>query len=123
MGEPVPQGGLIYEGSLMMAAAGTVPFYGFELKMFPYAGKRRGMMNLRLATIATTTVLANLPSLWRGQYSNEGIRDILCTDATIRFSRPMPFQIAGDAAGYRDEVRFQMASESVDLVDFSGALH
>lgn len=123
VGEPIKTGELIYKGPLMMAAAGTVPFYGFELKMFPFAGKRRGMMNLRLATMPTHTVLANLSRLWRGEYSHEGLRDILVSDATIRFNRPMPFQIAGDAEGYREEVRFQISPEAVDLVDFTGALH
>lgn len=123
VGDPVATGALLYRGPLMMAAAGTVPFYGFEFKMFPFAGRRRGMMNLRLATVPTTHVLANLPSLWRGQYSHEGIKDFLVADATIRFNRSMPFQIAGDAEGYRDEVRFEMSPQAIDVVDFSGALH
>ncbi len=123
VGEPIPTGGLIYKGPLMLAAAGTVPFYGFELKMFPFAGKRRGMMNLRLSTMGTGTILANLPSLWKGEYTNDGLHDFLVSDATIRFNRPMPFQIAGDAEGYREEVRFQVSPEAVDLVDFTGALH
>jgi hypothetical protein len=32
----------------------------------------------------------------------------------------MPFQIAGDAEGYRDEVTFGVAREQVELVDFTG---
>ncbi len=116
-------GATLYKGPLMMAAAGTVPFYGFELCMFPFAGKRRGMMNLRVGSAAATSILANLPRLWNGTWFPEGIHDFLTKDATIRFSREMPFQVAGDAEGYRSEVRFQMAPEPIDLVDFTGALH
>jgi diacylglycerol kinase family enzyme len=91
--------------------------------MFPFAGKRRGMMHLRVATLPTTTILANLPKLWAGQWFPEGLRDLLVKDATIRFSRPMPFQVSGDAEGYREEVHFQMAPESIELVDFTGAVN
>lgn len=121
--ETYAPGAPLYKGSLMMAAAGTVPFYGFELKMFPFAGKRRGMMNLRLATVPTTAILANLPRLWSGTWFPDGMRDFLVKDATIRFSRPMPFQVAGDAEGYRDEVHFQVAPEPIEVLDFAGALH
>ncbi len=116
-------GETLYQGPIVMAAAGTVPFYGFELKMFPFAGKRRGMMNLRLGTLPATAILANLPALWAGTWFPEGLRDFLVKDATVRFTRPMPFQIAGDAEGYRDEVHFQLAPEPIDVVDFTGALH
>lgn len=116
-------GETLYRGPLVIAAAGTVPFYGFELKMFPFAGKRRGMMDLRLGTVPATAILANLSKMWSGTWFPEGLNDYLVNDATIRFSRPMPFQIAGDAQGYRDEVHFQMSPEPIDVVDFNGALH
>jgi diacylglycerol kinase family enzyme len=96
-----------------------VPFYGYELKMFPFAGHRRGMMNLRLGMLPTTSILANLPRLWKGTWFPEGLRDFLTSDVTVRYSESMPFQVAGDAEGYRDEVRFQMASEPLELVDFN----
>lgn len=123
-GKPVETfsaGQTLYRGPLMMAAAGTVPFYGYELKMFPFAGKRRGMFDLRVGTLPTTQILANLPGLWKGTWFPEGLHDFLATDVTIRFSRPMPFQMAGDAEGYRDELRVQTAPESIELCDFSGA--
>lgn len=116
-------GATLYQGPIIMAAAGTVPFYGFELKMFPFAGKRRGMMNLRLGTLPPATILANLPKLWSGTWFPEGLRDFLVKDATIRFSKPMPFQVAGDAEGYREEIHFQMSPEPIEVVDFAGALH
>jgi diacylglycerol kinase family enzyme len=121
--ETYAPGATLYRGSLVMAAAGTVPFYGFELKMFPFAGKRRGMMNLRLGSLPTTAILANLPKLWSGTWFPEGLKDFLVKDATIHFEREMPFQIAGDAEGYRSEVHFQLAPEPIDVVDFTSAVH
>lgn len=119
--ETLQPGQTLYRGPLMMAAAGTVPFYGYELKMFPFAGKRRGMFHLRVGTLPTTQILANLPGLWKGTWFPEGLHDFLATDVTVRFSRPMPFQMAGDAEGYRDEVRVQLSPESIEVCDFSGA--
>ncbi len=123
MGEPVEPGGLIFRGNLMMAAAATAPFYGFELKMFPFAAKRRGMMNLRFGTLPPLKILANLPGLWAGTWFPEGMYDYHCSDVSIHFARSMPFQIAGDAEGYRDDVRFQVAPEPIEVVDFTGTVN
>lgn len=35
----------------------------------------------------------------------------------------MPFQIGGDAAGYRQGVKLSVAPEPVELVHFHGAMH
>lgn len=121
--ETYAPGDTLYKGELVMAAAGTIPFYGFELRMFPFAGKRRGMMNLRLGMLPATSILANLPKLWAGTWFPDGLRDFLVKDATIHFKHEMPFQVAGDAEGYRREVRFQVAPEPIEVVDFTASMH
>lgn len=123
VGEPIPPGGLMYRGPLVMAAAGTVPFYGFELRMFPFAGKRRGMMHLRLGDVPATAILSNLGGLWKGTWFHEGMFDFLASDVHISFSREMPLQVAGDAEGYRDQLDIGMAAEPIEVVDFNGSLH
>lgn len=123
VGEPIAPGAVMFQGELMMAAAGTSPYYGFELKMFPFATKRRGMMNLRIGTIPTMKILANLKGLWGGTWFPEGLHDFHCSDVTINFGRPMPFQVSGDAEGYRDSVRMQMAPEAIEVVDFTSAIN
>jgi hypothetical protein len=35
----------------------------------------------------------------------------------------MPFQVGGDAAGYREEVKLSVAPEAVELLDFHGAVN
>lgn len=123
LGEPIEPGGLMFRGKLMMAAAGTVPNYGFDLKMFPFAGRRRGMMHLRLGALSAALVVANLPKLWQGKWFPKGMFDFHAREVTIRFDKPMPFQVGGDAAGLRHEVKLGVADEQIELVDFSGALH
>lgn len=121
-GEPVAPGGTIFRGTLMMAAAATIPYYGFKLKMFPFAGRRRGMMHLRVGSLPALQILANLKGLWDGTWFPEGIQDWHVADALVRFERPMPFQMGGDAEGYHQELRLRVGREPVELVDFSGAV-
>jgi diacylglycerol kinase family enzyme len=122
-GEPIAPGGILFRGRLMMAAAGTVPYYGFGLKMFPFAARRRGMMHLRLGAVSTPVVIANLPKLWQGQWFPKGIYDFHAEEVTIRFGHEMPFQVGGDAAGYRETVTLKMAREQVEMVDFTGTVN
>lgn len=123
LGEPIQPGEVLYAGPLKMAAAGTVPYYGFELKMFPFAGKRRGMMNLRVATVPATAILANLPRMWKGNWFPDGIKDYLAQEVFIHFSREMPLQVAGDAEGYRQDLHLEVSRDPIELVDFTGAVN
>ena len=123
VGEPLAPGATLFRGKLMMAGAATMPFYGYGLRMFPFAHQRRGMMHVRLGQVHATSVLANLPKLWEGRWFPEGIHDFHAKDVTIRFAQPMPLQIGGDAAGYRDEVKLSVAPETVDLLDFHGSVN
>lgn len=117
----VPPHARLYQGTVSIAAAGTVPFYGYELKMFPFGALRRGHMHLRLGTAAATSILANIPGLWAGTWFPEGLFDFLAKDVTLRFSKPMPLQISGDAAGFHEEVRFQVSPHSIRVADFGSA--
>jgi diacylglycerol kinase family enzyme len=118
VGEPIAPGERLFKGELIMAAAATMPYYGYGFRMFPFAGERPGMMQLRLGELHPPHVLANLPKLWAGRWFPEGLHDFYAREVHLRFGRPMPFQIGGDAAGYREEVTLGMAAESVELLDF-----
>jgi diacylglycerol kinase family enzyme len=123
VGEPIPPGAVLFEGPVMMAAAATIPFYGFEFRMFPFAGRRRGMMHLRLGTMPTAAILTHLPALWNGRWFPNGIHDFHVQQAVVRFAKPMPLQIGGDPEGYRDEITFGLAEQQVELIDFGAAMN
>jgi diacylglycerol kinase family enzyme len=113
-------GSILFRGRLMMAAVATIPYYGFDFRMFPFAGKQRRMMQLRLGALSPAEVVTHLPSLWRGEYfPGNRIQDFQISEATVRFDRPMPLQIGGDAEGEREQVTFSMAPEQLELLDFS----
>jgi len=118
VGLPVGPGELLYAGPCLMAAASTVPFYGFGLKAFPYAASRAGMMQVRVAGgIPISTLLANVPRIWSGQFAHPGLHDFHAERVHVSFERPIPLQLGGDAAGWRAELGLGMA-RPVELVDF-----
>ncbi|HLL55081.1 MAG TPA: diacylglycerol kinase family protein [Myxococcaceae bacterium] len=123
VGAPIAPGALIFRGEVNFAAASTIPFYGYGLKMFPFADQRRGFMHLRLAAVTAPQVVLNLPKLWAGKWFADYIHDFHVADCVVRCSRPMPLQIGGDAEGYHEQVAIDVAPEQVELVDFTGAVN
>ncbi len=119
-GRPMERGELLYAGPCLLAAAGTVPYYGFGLKAFPYALHRPGAMQLRVAAdIGVASLLWNVPRIWRGSFSHPGLLDFQVERVELSFDRAVPFQVGGDAEGERDRLTFGMAERSVEVVDFA----
>ena len=122
VGPAVAPGELLFAGPCMMAAASTVPYYGLGLKAFPYAGQAGGLMQLRVVSdLGVPTILMNLGRIWSGDFAHEGLLDFHADRVALRFERPMPLQIGGDAEGWHDEVTFGMAADPVEIVDFGAA--
>lgn len=118
--EPAPAGTTLYKGPVLLASAGTTPFYGYRFKMFPLWDKSPGLMHLRIVTISSGTLVANLPSVWKGLYRSPLVPEYLCSDVEIRALKDkVPYQIGGDAGGYRESVRWKISEDSFELVDFS----
>jgi diacylglycerol kinase family enzyme len=120
VGAPMGPGDLLYQGPALIAAASTVPYYGYNLRVFPFAGTRRGTFHLRIANVPIAKIVPNIyPAVWNGTWFPEGMHDFLADDVEIKLDRKAPFQIGGDAEGYRDSVRFTMWKNSVELLDFN----
>ena len=117
-GREFARGEVLYRGPCKIAAAGTVPNYGFGFRIFPYALGAPGRFQLRLTAIGVPKILANLRTLWCGGPPPSGIYDFHCDKVRIRFDRDMPLQVGGDAEGYRREVVLEMAERPLDLLDF-----
>ena len=71
----------------------------------------------------TLLLVPLLPSMWKGKWFPKGIYDFHAAEVSIRFGREMPLQVGGDAYGYRDSLRLSIAPESVEMVDFNGAVN
>lgn len=120
VGAPIGPGEPLYAGPCLMAAASTVPFYGFGMRAFPFAEGRPGMLQVRIASeLSVPSVLWNLPRIWSGEWTNPGLLDFHAERVKVQLDRPMPLQVGGDAEGWRDELTFAIAPPGVEMVDFT----
>ena len=109
-------GETIYEGKAISSFAGTVPYYGYGLKILPLAGTDPQRMHLRIADISVLRTVANARSLWRGTYTGTGLHNFLAFAVRLEYDRDMPLQIGGDAEGVRQSMEFRMVPEAVRLL-------
>jgi diacylglycerol kinase family enzyme len=119
VGSERKRGEVLYRGPCRIAAAGTVPCYGFGFRIFPFALRAPGRFQLRLSSMSIPQTLLHAPGIWRGQTPRKGVTDFLCERVHIRFDREMPFQIGGDAEGYRKELELAMCDQPLELLDFN----
>ncbi len=116
--EEVAPGTTLYEGPAVMVGAGTTPYYGFGLKVYPFAGMMPGMMNLRIAHVGPFKALSHIAAIWKGAYRDaDGIYDFFASDVEIELEQPFPFQHSGDAQGMRKSLRWTVAEDKLDLLD------
>jgi diacylglycerol kinase family enzyme len=116
----LPPGARLHEGPVSVGAAATVPEWGYGFRAFPFAGKKPGFINVRIYGGGVLDTVRSAASLWRGTHT-EGMHDWFATAVRMRFSRPMPFQIGGDAMGEREEIVLRAARETVRAVDWRTA--
>ncbi len=121
LGNAIEHGEVLYRGPVKIVAGGTVPNFGFDFRYFPFAGRRRGKMHLRVFWGSTLRVLANLRRTFQGTYFPAECADYFCDSVRIRASQPLPFQIGGDPKGERQELTLCMADRRVELLTFKAA--
>ena len=112
----------LYQGPVSVGAAATVPEWGYGFRAFPNAGKKPGFINVRIYDRPVLDAVLGAAKLWRGDPAAPGMHDWFATAVRMRFSRPMPFQIGGDAMGDREEIVLRAARETVQVVDWRSAL-
>lgn len=117
-GPLIATGDVVYKGPCRIAAAGTVPCYGYGFQIFPFALKTPGRMHLRVTAMSVPEILSHLPTIWKGRTPRSGLLDFQVEKVRLKFDRPMPFQIGGDAEGYRDEVVLGVDPRTVEMLDF-----
>ncbi len=118
LGAAIPRGALLYEGPAMMASVGTIPYYGFGFRVFPYALDREDRMQLRVSNIGSVAFVKNASAIWNGEYENlELLHDYFVDAVEIEMDPPTAFQIGGDEAGERERVNVRLA-RPIRIVDF-----
>lgn len=120
---PVAAGSVLYEGPAGMLGVGTVPYFGYGMRVFPFAGVRRGTMQLRVAKLPAGQVLANLGAIWRGSYRNRAdLLDFAVSEVEVQLQGPFPFERSGDDGGLVRRLRLRLSPAAVTLVDWGRPL-
>jgi diacylglycerol kinase family enzyme len=108
---------ILYEGPVSHAAAATCAQYGYGIRAFPFAGQVPGLINVRIYDRSPIDALRNAKRLWTGLPA-PGLHDFFVKRARMSFSRPMPFEMGGDAHGERTLIDFAIADRSVDILEW-----
>jgi diacylglycerol kinase family enzyme len=116
--ERIAPGEVIYEGSIQTVLFGTCPYFGYAMKTLPFAGVDPDRFHLRVCDVSFAGLLWSLRSLWRGTLRHKRMHDFQADRVLLQFSEPVPYQLAGEAMGYRKEVTVGISKRSVDLVRF-----
>lgn len=118
LGAPIRKGAIVYEGPAIIACAGTIPYYGFGLRIFPFAEDRPDRMQLRISNISPWAFTRHVSEIFRGEYQDlSTIFDYFVDDITIEMDPPTGFQIGGDVRGERRAVRIRL-TEPIRIVDY-----
>jgi Diacylglycerol kinase catalytic domain len=110
--------GVLYEGPVSHAAAAVCVEYGYGIRAFPFAGQMPGFINLRIYDRSPIDALRYAKQLWTGLPA-PGLHDFFVKRARMSFSRPVPFEVGGDAHGERTLIDFAVADRTLEVLRWS----
>lgn len=111
-------GALLYRGPAGVAGAATTPEWGFGFRAFPFAQAVPHRLSVRVYGAHVLEATRNMFKLWRGHHPMPHMQDFLVQRVRMEFDREVPFQMGGDLLGKRRILEFDLAEESVQLVDW-----
>lgn len=103
-GRTLPPGTVIWNGAVTLVAGATIPFFGFGLKMFAFAGSHAGRFHLRCGDVGLFEILRNTPAAFRGDYFSDNVRDFLCDRVAIELDADAAVEAGGELLGKRRRV-------------------
>ncbi len=116
VGPPVPEGEILYEGPISIVGAATTPYYGYGLRLYPHARRHRERFHLRIIDLTPLQSVSVLVPAWRGRLDHPHVHDWLADRVRVRFNEAIPYQLGGEARGYRNEVTFGLGAWPVPMV-------
>jgi diacylglycerol kinase family enzyme len=111
-------GALLFEGHASLAGAATCPEFGYRFRAYPYAERMPGLINVRVFEASVFYAVPRIPWIWAGARGLRGMHDWFAEAVRITFSRPVAFQLGGDAWGIRRTVELRASPTTIDMVDF-----
>ncbi len=109
-------GDVLYDNKARICAAASVPFWGFQVRMFPHADSYPNLFQVRCYSGNVPEVLINLRDFWRGKLRDEVMHDFLVQHVRVEVDgEPVPYQLSGDAAGVEREVEWSITPHPIKL--------
>jgi diacylglycerol kinase family enzyme len=108
-GRTEPAGQQLWEGTCTLVAGATIPFFGFGLKMFAFAGSRSGRFHLRCGDAGLLEIMRNTPAAFRGDYFSDHVTDYMCERVSVTLDRETAIEAGGELLGRRDRVELAIA--------------
>lgn len=120
---------LLYSGETGILAAGTCPYYGGNLRLFPFARMTLDKMHLRLGRIHPLTGFVNIPKIFQGSYRDFSEENFGCIDfvgsqfdvvveSTSDDKNGFPFQHSGESVGHVQQFSLSVVKEPIQFVSF-----
>jgi diacylglycerol kinase family enzyme len=103
-GRTVPTGTVMWSGAVTLLAGATIPFFGFGLKMFAFAGARADRFHLRCADVGFFEALRSVPAAFRGEYFSDNVHDFLVEKVAIELDEDAAVEAGGELLGKRRHV-------------------
>lgn len=118
VGAEIGRGEVLYDGPAYILAFGTIPYWGFGARIFPYADERPDRFDLRIASFGSLTAVVNLRSIWRGTYHSDQLHDFLVESIRVECDSPTPLQLGGDVIGMRSTIDASLSKLPIRVVDY-----
>lgn len=109
-------GDVLFNGRVQTVATATVSYWGYRIRMFPYATLEWGYAMLRCFNGSPQDIVCHLPSFWRGHFPTADCVDFLYSDIDIEtHERALAYQKIGEGEGHAQSVRWRVADHPVRL--------
>jgi diacylglycerol kinase family enzyme len=102
-------GQVLWQGTCTLVAGATIPFFGFGLKMFAFAGARAGRFHLRCGDAGLFEILRSTPAAFRGEYFSDHVTDFLCDRVQIDLDQETAIEAGGELLGRHRHVELGLA--------------
>lgn len=109
-GKLVATNEMLWNGAVTLVAGSTIPFFGFGLKMFAFAGSHPGRFHLRCGDVGLFEILRNVPAAFRGEYFSQNVRDFLCDRVAIELDSDVVVEAGGELLGKRRRIELALGA-------------
>lgn len=109
-GRTEPRGTVLWRGACTLVAGATIPFFGFGLKMFAFAGSQAGTFHLRCGDAGLFEIMRNTPAAFRGDYFSDHVTDFMCDRVAVALDRETAIEAGGELLGRRNHVELSLGA-------------